>query len=102
MEVYVGFLEYIDYYVGWFVDGLQCFGVFDDMLVFYIIGDNGVLVEGMINGIYNEMLNFNGLVDIEMLWFMIDWFDKFGGLEFYNYYLVGWVYVMDIFYQWIK
>lgn len=79
MEVYAGFLEYTDHHVGRLVDGLQRLGVLDDTLVFYIIDDNGASAEGTINGTYNEMLNFNGLADIETPRFMTDRLDKFGG-----------------------
>lgn len=95
MEVYAGFLEYTDHHVGRLVDGLQSLGVLDDTLVFYIIGDNGASAEGTINGTYNEMLNFNGLADIETPRFMTDRLDKFGGPESYNHYSVGWAHAMD-------
>lgn len=102
MEVYAGFLEYTDHHVGRLVDGLQRLGVLDDTLVFYIIGDNGASAEGTINGTYNEMLNFNGLADIETPRFMTDRLDKFGGPESYNHYSVGWAHAMDTPYQWTK
>ncbi|AMC71783.1 arylsulfatase AtsD [Mycobacterium tuberculosis] len=102
MEVYAGFLEYTDHHVGRLVDGLQSLGVLDDTLVFYIIGDNGASAEGTINGTYNEMLNFNGLADIETPRFMTDRLDKFGGPESYNHYSVGWAHAMDTPYQWTK
>ncbi|AUQ03036.1 arylsulfatase [Mycobacterium tuberculosis] len=102
MEVYAGFLEYTDHHVGRLVDGLQRLGVLDDTLVFYIIDDNGASAEGTINGTYNEMLNFNGLADIETPRFMTDRLDKFGGLESYNHYSVGWAHAMDTPYQWTK
>lgn len=102
MEVYAGFLEYTDHHVGRLVDGLQRLGVLDDTLVFYIIDDNGASAEGTINGTYNEMLNFNGLADIETPRFMTDRLDKFGGPESYNHYSVGWAHAMDTPYQWTK
>ncbi len=46
MEVYAGFMEYTDHHVGRLLDGLQKLGIFDDTLVYYIIGDNGASAEG--------------------------------------------------------
>ncbi len=55
MEVYAGFMEYTDHHVGRMLDGLRKLGIFDDTLVYYIIGDNGASAEGTLNGTYNEM-----------------------------------------------
>ena len=41
MEVYAGFLEFTDYHIGRLIDALKQLQVFDDTLVYYIIGDNG-------------------------------------------------------------
>ncbi len=60
MEVYAGFLEYTDHHVGRLLDGLKKLGIFDDTLIYYIIGDNGASAEGGINGCFNEMSYFNG------------------------------------------
>ncbi len=102
MEVYAGFLEYTDHHVGRLVDSLQRLGVLDDTLVYYIIGDNGASAEGTMNGTFNEMLNFNGLAEIETPQFMAERLDQFGGPESYNHYSVGWAHAMDTPYQWTK
>ena len=49
MEVYAGFLEYVDYHVGRLLDSLEAAGILDDTLVFYIIGDNGASAEGTLH-----------------------------------------------------
>src|SRR6202158_5324338 len=61
MEVYAGYMEYTDYHVGKILDFLKKLDIFDDTLVYYIVGDNGASAEGSINGCYNEMSYFNGL-----------------------------------------
>ena len=65
MEVYAGFMEYTDHHVGRLLDGLEKLKIFDDTLVYYIIGDNGASAEGTLNGTFNEMLNFNGMSALE-------------------------------------
>src|SRR6201987_51157 len=102
MAVYGGFMEYTDYNVGLLFDGLKKLNIFDDTLIYYIIGDNGASAEGTLNGTYNEMLNFNGMSAIESPEFLTARIDKVGGPESYPHYAVGWAHAMDTPYQWTK
>jgi arylsulfatase len=102
MEVYAGFLEYVDHHIGRLFELLKKLTIFDDTLVFYIIGDNGASAEGTLNGTFNEMLAFNGLSGIETPEFLVARIDKLGGPESYNHYAVGWAHAMDTPYQWTK
>jgi len=101
-EVYAGFMEYTDHHVGRLIDGLKNLGILDDTLIFYIIGDNGASAEGTLNGTYNEMLNFNGLAEIETPQFLIERLEKIGDPDSYPHYAVGWAHAMDTPYQWTK
>ena len=102
MEVYAGFMEYTDYHVGRVVDGLKKLNLFDNTLIYYIIGDNGASAEGTLNGTYNEMINFNGAAALETPEFLLARLDKLGGPESYNHYAVGWAHALDTPYQWTK
>ena len=102
MEVYAGFLEYADHHVGRLLDSIENLGVLDNTLVYYIVGDNGASAEGTLNGTYNEMLNLNGLADIETPEFLTEHIDQLGGVDSYNLYAVGWAHAMDTPYQWTK
>jgi arylsulfatase A-like enzyme len=102
MEVYAGFLEYVDHHVGRLLDAIDKLGLLDDTLVFYIIGDNGASAEGTLNGTFNEMINFNGVADLETPEFLMARIDKLGGPESYNHYAVGWAHAMNTPYQWTK
>src|ERR1700751_1861767 len=102
MAVYAGFMEYTDYNVGLLFDGLKKLNIFDDTLIYYIIGDNGASAEGTLNGTYNEMLNFNGMSAIESPEFLTARIDKWGGPDSYPHYAVGWAHAMDTPYQWTK
>ncbi len=102
MEIYAGFLEFTDHYVGRLLDALEDLGVLEDTLVYYIIGDNGASAEGTLNGTYNEMINFNGAAALETPEFMIERLDQFGGPDSYNHYAVGWAHAMCAPYQWTK
>jgi arylsulfatase A-like enzyme len=102
MEVYAGYMEYIDYHVGRLVDSIAKLGLLDDTLVFYIVGDNGASAEGTLNGTFNEMINFNGAESLETPEFLAARIDKLGGPESYNHYAVGWAHAMNTPYQWTK
>jgi arylsulfatase len=88
MEVYAGYMEYTDHHVGRILDGLQKLGIFDDTLVYYIIGDNGASAEGSINGCFNEMSYFNMLQSLETPEYLTERLDA-GGPESYNHYAVA-------------
>ena len=102
MEVYAGFLEFADYHTGRLIDALKQLQVFDDTLIFYIIGDNGASGEGTLEGTFNEILPFNGLKALETTDFLKAHIDKLGSPESYNHYAVGWAHAMDTPYQWTK
>jgi arylsulfatase len=102
MEVYAGFLEHTDHHIGRLVDALDDLGSLENTLVFYVIGDNGASAEGHINGSFNEYLFFNGAAALETPEFMSARIDKFGTIEAYNHFSVGWAHAMDTPYQWTK
>ncbi len=102
MEVYAGFLEFTDYHIGRLLDSLKDLGIFDETLVFYIIGDNGASAEGTLNGTFNEMTNFNGAASLETPQYLMQHLDEFGGPTSYNHYAVGWAHAMCCPYQWTK
>ena len=102
MEVYAGFLEHTDHHMGRLLDALNDLGVFEDTLIFAIIGDNGASAEGTPNGTFNEMLMLNGILGVETPEFLTERMDMFGGPESYNHYAVGWAHAMDTPYQWTK
>jgi arylsulfatase A-like enzyme len=102
MEVYAGFMEHTDHHVGRLIDTLQDLGIYDDTLVYLIIGDNGASAEGTLQGAFNEMANFNGMGALETPDFMMSKLDKFGSPESYGHFAVGWAWAMDTPYQWTK
>ena len=102
MEVYAAFMEHTDYHSGRVIDALKDLGVYDDTLVYVIIGDNGASAEGTLQGAFNEMANFNGMGALETPEFMASKLDEFGSPSSYNHFAVGWAWAMDTPYQWTK
>ena len=102
METYAGFLEHTDHCVGQLVDLLEQAEILDDTLIYYIIGDNGASAEGTLNGTFNEMINFNGVPELETPEFLMEHLDAWGGRDSYPHFAVGWAHAMDTPYQWTK
>ena len=63
MENYAGFGEYCDHEIGRLIDSLKEAGVYDNTLIIYIAGDNGMSAEGGLEGTLNELTAFNGVPD---------------------------------------
>ncbi|MFL6134518.1 MAG: arylsulfatase, partial [Nocardioidaceae bacterium] len=102
MEAYAGFLEHTDHHVGRLIDALADMEILDDTIVYYIIGDNGASAEGTLNGTFNEMINFNGVPELETPEFLMEHLDGWGGRDSSGHYAVGWAHAMDTPYQWTK
>ena len=102
MEVYAGFLEHTDHHIGRLLDTLEELEIYDDTLIYLMIGDNGASAEGTINGSFNEMFIFNGAAALETPEFLIAHLDSIGSPAAYNHYAVGWAHAMCTPYQWTK
>jgi arylsulfatase A-like enzyme len=102
MEVYAAFLEHTDHHVGRIFEALKELEIYDDTLVYIIIGDNGASAEGTLQGAFNEMANFNGMGALETPEFMVSKLDDFGSPASYGHFAVGWAWAMDTPYQWTK
>ncbi|MFB9307682.1 arylsulfatase [Agromyces hippuratus] len=102
MEVYAGYLEYADHYVGELLDALEELDVLDDTLVYVIIGDNGASAEGTMKGTTNEAFTINHMNELEDDAYLIEHQDDLGTPRSYNHYAIGWAHAMDTPYQWTK
>ena len=102
MEIFAGFMEHTDYYIGLLIDALKDLEIIDDTLIYLIIGDNGASGEGTLQGAYNELVPLTDFADLESPEFLKAHLEKFGGVEAYNHYAVGWAHAMDTPYQWTK
>jgi arylsulfatase A-like enzyme len=102
MEIFAGFMEHTDHHIGELIDALKDLEILDDTLIYCIIGDNGASGEGTLQGAYNELVPLTGFPDLETVEFLKANIEKFGGVEAYNHYAVGWAHAMDTPYQWTK
>jgi arylsulfatase A-like enzyme len=100
MEVYAGYLEQTDHNIGRVMKTIEDLGQLDNMLVIYIVGDNGASAEGSLQGLLNEMTFFNGVK--EDLKEVLKRADELGTWKTYNHYPVGWANAMCTPFQWTK
>jgi len=100
MEVFAGYGEYADFEVGRVIQALEDLGQLDDTLIFYMVGDNGASAEGGMNGLFNEMTYFNGI--IETVPEILKHFDDLGGPQSYGHYAAGWAVAGDTPFAWTK
>ncbi|NMN04545.1 MULTISPECIES: arylsulfatase [unclassified Novosphingobium] len=101
MEVYAAFLEQTDAEVGRLVDQLRQRPGGDNLMVVYIVGDNGGSAEGDLEGtITNEAAKGAGApndVATELAHI-----DQLGGPELANHYAAGWAWATTTPFQWMK
>src|SRR5271167_3820203 len=100
MENYAGFGEYCDHEIDRLIDALKEAGVYDNTLIIYIAGDNGMSAEGGLTGTLNEMTAFNGVPDTTAN--ILAHLDEIGGPNSFPHIPVGWALAGDTPFQWTK
>jgi arylsulfatase A-like enzyme len=100
MENYAGFGEYADHEVGRLMDSLKEAGIYDNTMIIYIAGDNGMSAEGGLTGTLNEMAAFNGVPDTTAN--ILAHLDEIGGPNSFPHIPVGWALAGDTPFQWTK
>ncbi len=89
MEVFAGFLEHTDHYIGELIDFLKEIGEYENTMIM-VISDNGASAEGGPSGSVNENKFFNNVPDsLEQNLAAID---DIGGPKYFNHYPWGWTY----------
>ncbi len=100
MEVFAAFAAHTDYEIGRVVQALDDLGELDNTLIFYEVGDNGASAEGGMNGMFNEMTYFNGVV--ETVPDMLKNIDKWGDADTFPHMAAGWAVAGNTPFMWTK
>ena len=80
--------------------GSRSFGLFDNTLIVWVCGDNGMSAEGSLNGTPNEVAYFNGFAfTVEQ---MLPLIPEWGNEKTYTHFAVPWAFAMDTPYKWTK
>jgi arylsulfatase len=87
MEVFAGFLEHTDHYLGELIGFLKDIGEYENTLIM-LISDNGASAEGGPTGSVNEGKFFNNVPDD--LQQNLAAIDDLGGPKYFNHYAWGW------------
>jgi arylsulfatase len=69
-------------------------------MIIYIVGDNGAAGAGTINGVFNEMVSLNGMMEDPKV--VMSKLDEFGGPKANNEYPVGFAWAMNTPFQFTK
>lgn len=89
MEVFAGFLEHTDHYIGELIAFLKEIGEYDNTLIM-LVSDNGASAEGGPTGSVNEGKFFNNVPEnVEQNLAAID---DIGGPKYFNHYPWGWTF----------
>jgi arylsulfatase len=89
MEVFAGFLEHTDHYIGELIAFLKEIGEYENTIIM-LISDNGASSEGGPTGSVNESKFFNNLPDD--LAQNLAALDDLGGPKYFNHYAWGWTF----------
>lgn len=78
MEVYAGYLTYIDFQTGRLIDYLKQINQLDNTIVFVVIGDNGASKEGTLHGDIDRSLFSKPLTDEQALQYNLNKIGEIG------------------------
>jgi arylsulfatase A-like enzyme len=87
MEVFAGFLEHTDHYIGELIAFLKDIGEYDNTLIM-VVSDNGASAEGGPTGSVNENKFFNNVP--ENIQQNLAAIEELGGPKHFNHYAWGW------------
>ena len=100
IDVWAAYMAYSDHEIGRIVETLEKLNLFDNTLIVYVLGDNGMSAEGSMNGAPNEVAYFNGYAfAVEQ---MLPLIPVWGTDLTYNHFAVPWAFAMDTPYRWCK
>ena len=100
IDVWAAYMAYTDHEIGRIVETLEKLGLFENTLIMWVCGDNGMSAEGSLNGTPNEVAYFNGFAfTVEQ---MLPLIPAWGTDKTYPHFAVPWAFAMDTPYKWTK
>ena len=100
IDVWAAYMAYTDHEIGRVVETIEKLGLFDNTLIIWVFGDNGMSAEGSMNGTPNEVAYFNGFAyTVEQ---MLPLIPAWGTDQTYPHFAVPWAFAMDTPYRWCK
>jgi arylsulfatase A-like enzyme len=100
-EVFAAYTAYTDHEIGRVIQEVQDEGKLDNTLIIYICGDNGTSAEGTLEGTFNQMTAYNGLLTLPLAVQMLHYRD-WGSDKTYPHMAVQWSWAFDTPFKWTK
>ena len=100
-EVFAAYAAYTDHEIGRVIQEVQDEGKLDNTLIIYIVGDNGTSAEGTLEGTFNQMTAYNGILTLPSAVQMLHYRD-WGSDKTYPHMSVGWTWAFDTPFKWTK
>jgi arylsulfatase A-like enzyme len=100
-EVFAAYAAYTDYEIGRVIQEVQDQGKLDNTLIIYICGDNGTSPEGTLEGTYNTLTAYNGILKLPEALQLLH-YEDWGSDKTYPHMAVGWTWAFDTPFKWTK
>jgi hypothetical protein len=100
-EVFAGYAAYTDHEIGRVIQEIQDEGKLDNTLIIYIVGDNGTSAEGTLEGTFNQMTAYNGILTLPEAVQMLH-YNEWGSDKTYPHMAVQWSWAFDTPFKWTK
>ncbi len=100
-EVFAAYAAYTDHEIGRVIQAVQDMGKLDNTLIIYISGDNGTSAEGTLEGTFNQMTAYNGILTLPQAVQMLH-YESWGSDKTYPHMSVAWSWAFDTPFKWTK
>jgi arylsulfatase A-like enzyme len=100
-ENFAGYAAYTDHEIGRVIQAVEDMGKLNNTLIIYISGDNGTSAEGTVEGTFNQMTAYNGILTLPEPLQMAH-YDDWGSDQTYPHMSVSWSWAFDTPFKWTK
>jgi arylsulfatase A-like enzyme len=100
-EVFAGYAAYTDHEIGRIIQAIEDMGKLGNTLIIYIVGDNGTSAEGTLEGTFNQMTAYNGILTLPEPLQMLH-YENWGSDKTYPHMSVAWSWAFDTPFKWTK
>ena len=100
-EVFAAYTAYTDYEIGRVIQEVEDQGKLDSTIIIYICGDNGTSPEGTLEGTYNTLTAYNGILTLPEPLQLLH-YEDWGSDKTYPHMAVGWTWAFDTPFKWTK
>src|SRR5206468_1108075 len=98
-DVYGAYLAYTDHEIGRVIQAVEDLGKLDNTIIIYISGDNGSSAEGTLEGTFNQMTSYNGILTLPEV-VQMSHYENWGSDKTYPHMSVAWTWAFDTPFKW--